>query len=907
MSSLASRAPARRAQVAVALWLLFLAACLLVVTRTTFTTDLSAFLPRNPNAEQRLLVEQLKTGVLSRTLLAAVSGGTPQQRAQASLTLATQLRTDAQFESVVNGALDPAQRDRDGALLFRYRYLLSPAVTPDHFTVGGLKASFDDTLDLLASPAGLALKPLVNRDPTGEMLRIADTLDAGGHPPIAYGAWSSRDGQRAMLLLTTEASGSNTDAQEHAIDTLRGRFDALHSGLSLEVTGAPTFAVDSRHSIKSEVTRLSIISAVLIVTILLFTYRSAVMLGLSLVPVLSGALAGVAAVSLGFGSVHGITLGFGTTLIGEAVDYSIYLFVQSGDATRRGGLLRRRKRLGADSVDAMETVDTLETANALQTSNATLATAPVSAADERTQRRASRDARLRRWVARSWPTVRLGMLTSICGFSALTFSSFPGLAQLGVYSIAGLVVAAAVTRWVLPVLTPLSLSMRDLSVMGGRFVRAADVARRFRWLALGVLAAVVLLAVLTHRQPWLNDQLNSLSPVSPAAQARDVALREQIGAPDARYMAVVSAPTLDAALQGAEAAAPALDRLIASHAIGGYESPARYLPSEATQRSRQNALPSAVDLRARLAQAAAGTPFETSALEAFIGDVDTARTQPLLNAAWLRGTSLGVGVNALVNCSPGRCDALLPLRLPDGPREIDAPAVQAALAGINDGPARITFVDLKGASDAMYERYMREAIKLSLAGLVLIIVLLALMQRSFIGMLRVLSPLAAAVLAVVAGLALAGISLTLLHVIGLLLIVAVGSNYALFFNRKLDDDIPQAVTFASLAVANLTTVAGFGVLALSSLPLLRAFGETVAPGAILALWLAALLAPRERAPVAGSPGELRRAGRPTRPIAPMASTQDRPSREATQSSPLPPLTQSGRPEQPDGAHPAQTL
>ncbi|MDI9682789.1 hypothetical protein, partial [Burkholderia cenocepacia] len=43
-----------------------------------------------------------------------------------------------------------------------------------------------------------------------------------------------------------------------------------------------------------------------------------------------------AAVSVAFGTVHGLTLGFGTTLIGEAVDYSIYLFVQSAQAGTRG-------------------------------------------------------------------------------------------------------------------------------------------------------------------------------------------------------------------------------------------------------------------------------------------------------------------------------------------------------------------------------------------------------------------------------------------------------------------------------------------------------------------------------------------------------------------------------------------
>ena len=67
--------------------------------------------------------------------------------------------------------------------------------------------------------------------------------------------------------------------------------------------------------------------------LLLLLYRSVLTLLFGLLPVVSGALAGVAAVALGFGLVHGITLGFGVTLIGESVDYSIYLFVQS-----RGGM-----------------------------------------------------------------------------------------------------------------------------------------------------------------------------------------------------------------------------------------------------------------------------------------------------------------------------------------------------------------------------------------------------------------------------------------------------------------------------------------------------------------------------------------------------------------------------------------
>jgi len=77
----------------------------------------------------------------------------------------------------------------------------------------------------------------------------------------------------------------------------------------------------------------------------------------------------------------------------------------------------------------------------------------------------------------------------------------------------------------------------------------------------------------------------------------------------------------------------------------------------------------------------------------------------------------------------------------------------------------------------------------------------------------------------------------------MLLIVAVGSNYALFFDNASQaassfEDFDDA-TLVSMAVANLTTAIGFGTLALSKVPVLHAVGVTVGPGAILALLLSA--------------------------------------------------------------------
>jgi predicted exporter len=77
----------------------------------------------------------------------------------------------------------------------------------------------------------------------------------------------------------------------------------------------------------------------------------------------------------------------------------------------------------------------------------------------------------------------------------------------------------------------------------------------------------------------------------------------------------------------------------------------------------------------------------------------------------------------------------------------------------------------------------------------------------------------------------------------------VGSNYALFFDAEpgAHDRATRSLTLASLAIANLATVIGFGLLSFSQVPVLEALGETVAPGAFLALLFAALMT--SRAPV----------------------------------------------------------
>jgi predicted exporter len=186
-------------------------------------------------------------------------------------------------------------------------------------------------------------------------------------------------------------------------------------------------------------------------------------------------------------------------------------------------------------------------------------------------------------------------------------------------------------------------------------------------------------------------------------------------------------------------------------------------------------------------------------------------------------------------------NVLLPLHAPKG-REIDAERVRTALA--KSGLPGVLFVDMKAESDRLYSGYLREASLLSLGGLVSIVILLLAAIRSTARVSRIVAPLVAAVVTVTAGLAVLGHPLTILHLVGLLLVVAVGSNYALFFDRPSDGAPVSPRTLASMLFANLTTVAGFGLLAFSNVSILQALGTTVAPGVVLALAYSAIFARR---------------------------------------------------------------
>ena len=843
--------PAKRAAViALLLWALALAVGGGVIWRTQFNADLSAFLPASPNPQQRVLIEQLSSGASARTLILAIEGGQATQRAAASVALAKALRGSGLFEQVNNG--ERAAWGDIGQWLIEHRYALSPAIDAARFTAAGLREAIDDSLSLLGTPAGAALKPLLGRDPTGETQRIAEAGLSSAGPRSEHGVWVSRDGQRALLMTGSRATGADLDAQAAVLTRIRSDFAAIATastsaaglapaGLTLLISGTPQFAVASRTQIQAEVSRLAIVGTLLMGSLLLIAFGSAQAMAVCALPVASGMVAGVAAVSLGFGSVHGITLGFGTTLIGEAVDYAIYYLIQA-------------RRLGLPSDP--------------QSAPRTGRQGPANLGGDTAQ------AGWRAWLRHSWPTLRLGLLTSLCGFAALAWSGFPGLQQLGVFSMAGLLAAALTTRYVLPVLAPHGAQALGLRRWLGAFAARCWVVLSLWRHAFSALAlAAVAVLVWQHQRLWLAE-LSSLSPIAPEALALDASLRTELYGSDGGALVVVqmlgqvtqaqtaepraqaqlsaetaSQANAQAVLQAAESAALRLDALVSQGRLGGYDSVTRLLPSLATQQRRRAALPEAEALQAALAEATLNGPLPASRLTRFVAEVAQARTAADLTPESMAATPLAPLVNALlVRYGDGHWTALMPLHAVAGQR-LDPAALHAALQGL----PQAQWIDVGSELGRLYQHYLAQARTQALLGALAVLALMGLWLRSWRRLLAVSLPLLLALLLTLAGLALLQVPLGILHLVGLLLVVAVGSNYALFFDllrqparpptgpepgarteRKADHD-----TLASLLLANLTTVLSFGLIATSSIPALSAIGQVVAPGALLALILSA--------------------------------------------------------------------
>ncbi|MBL8478427.1 MAG: MMPL family transporter [Sterolibacteriaceae bacterium] len=770
------------------LWLLVVALSALQVTRTGVVTDATSFLPGPANAEQRLMAGQLRDGISTRILIVGLrlpaAGASPPKAAErealaaASRALRDQLAANSAFAWVSNG--DVSRHEAERERLFSARYLLSPGVTPQAFSADGLAEAMRRLEGELVSFRGGAIKSLAAADPTLESLQLLEHSSAQFKARGDADVWFSADGRAVLLMLETTARGHDIDGVRDAIGVIRGSAQSVLKDWpatvaipAIEFAGAGHFNVLSHDAIGRDAGMLSLIATVLVCSLLLWALRSPRFLLLAIIPVGTGTLAGFAAAGLVNGSIHGITLAFGITLLGEAVDYAIYSFVQrDGDG---------------------------------------------------------------RHASTFWATLWLAVATSLIGFAAMFFSGFQGLQQLGLFSIVGLVVAGACTRWLLPELLPAPRRDASRRVEAG-LARVTRVLRGFRWPLLLLAVAMAALIAARGESMW-RDNLDALSASSAQDTARDLQWRDDIGAAELRSMLAVRGADVDQALLRAEAAAGTLDRLVREGEMRGYDSPAVLLPSRAVQHARQAALPEPEALRARLGEALKDGRLRAAAFEPFLADVATARNRPPVERSHYAGTLIGSWLAGQVIESEDGATVLILLRGPVPGHRIGAKLREANLPGVS-------LLDLQGDVEALVADYRRQTLRTALLGAVGIFLVIALQLRDRRALGAMLATLVATVSITAGVLLLIAGSLTVFNLVALLLVAGVASNYALFFATLSPDAGERQRTSLSVLLAGASTFIVFAVLVASSTPVLAMIGATVAIGAAVGLICSMAFSPR---------------------------------------------------------------
>ncbi len=754
-------------------WIVLLGILAVFVQRTLRVgTDLRSFMPPAQSADQKLLMEQIGEGPGSRLLLLAVSGAGPAEVAELGRGLVAALRADPRFSQVANGAFDEGVLDD---ALLPYRYLLTPSFDAQPLDADVLADQLAQRVEELGSPAATMLKPLLPRDPTLEVLALAERWSPPKRPLMREGVWFSPDGE-ALLLVQTRAAGFDPAAQGEAIAAIEAAFAALPGAgaAELAISGPGYFSVLVNASTRAESEWLGRISTVGFIVLVLLAYRSIAVLGLAALPIASGALAGVGTIAAMFGEMHGITLAFGFTLLGVAQEYPLRVL-----SHRRAG------------ESALESVRGL------------------------------------------WPLLLTAIASACIAYLAFFASGVTGLMQLAAFTISGLIVAGFTTRYLLPRVLPERFRDAADTPGIGRAWRWLEALPRPRWLP-PLLTALAALMLWFAPTPFWENNLAALTPVPADLMQREGRLRAALGAPDVRYLLIIEADSADGVLALSEQVGPRIDALVSEGAIDAAELPSRYLPSLATQRARQSALPDRDSLLIALSAAQQDLPFRADLFMPFVDDVERARSLPLLTPERFASSPLGARLAAMLVEREGQWLGLGTLI------GMHDAAAFAALARETGG--RVRLLDLKGASESLVASYRERILHAFAIAIVLLVATVFVAFRDLRRAWHVLAPMTLATILVLAVLRFGGVSLSLFHLVALTLAAGLGLHYALFFERKVPDEAEARRTLHATLVCVISALLVFALLAWSSLPVLRAIGLTVSLGVGFHFCLSILMA-----------------------------------------------------------------
>jgi len=442
------------------------------------------------------------------------------------------------------------------------------------------------------------------------------------------------------------------------------------------------------------------------------------------------------------------------------------------------------------------------------------------------------------WQA--WPALRrvlpgltISLAASLVGYLALAFTPFPALTQTAVFSAAGLLGAYACTVCQLPAwmrgwrprpwLPLLGFAQRALRTRERLAARRGVLWIGAALVAAGVAGGIARLGIQDDLRQWLS------LPAPLMAQARQIG--DITGVVPTSQFFLVRARDPDELLRRQARVAQRLDALVRDGKLATYNALSQLVSPAAEQEALRGRLAAlAAQPQAWKAMTDLGIPFEAIAREL----QKLAALPPLMIDDALRGPQAERWRALWLGQHGGEYAGMITLL---GLRD---PAALAAVA--QDAPG-VSLVDRSGELNRMFAATRIEAAELKLISYVAAAVLL-LLTLGRAATWRILAVPLAATACSLAALGYLGQPLTLFSLFGLLLVSAIGVDYAIFMFERVAG---AAASLVGILLGAVTTLLSFGLLALSQTPAIANFGLAVALGvAFSLLWAPWIGPPRGR-------------------------------------------------------------
>ncbi|MDT3295036.1 MMPL family transporter [Shewanella sp. SP2S2-6] len=573
----------------------------------------------------------------------------------------------------------------------------------------------------------------------------------------------------AVVMAKGRESAFNPNAQLAQMTALTQGLDAVkqsYPDITVLKAGALFHALAATQTAKSEISILGLASLLGVIALVWLAFRSVMPLLLAIVTISSGLLLAVTFTLSVFGELHLLTLVFGTSLIGIAIDYSFHFYCERLSDTERSA---------------------------------------------------------KATVAYIFPTVTLAFITSALAYVGIGLAPFPGMQQVAIFCAAGLLGAYLTLILAYPLLAGSRLpeGSRPLALAGTYLACLTQLSKRFTTpLGMGLFALVIVVwCLIGVSKLTVDDDIRHLQQSPASVTEPENQLRQLLSGGTDNQFLLVRAPSEEALLQQLERVSPLLDAAIANQELGNYVSLSRYLPSQQKQDTAyllqgeiyQTQLDTVLttlgldeNLKPELKAAYLATKAEYITPAAFF----TLEAGKQLAPLWLAPNEVN---------SPTEHGAIILL---GGIQQIDA--LKARFAHDES----VQLIDKVADISAVMGHYRLLTLKLLALALGIALLLFSLNFGIKKATVVVAIPALAALLTL-ATLGLTGSPLSLFHALALILVFGIGIDYSLFFASAQNHG--KAVMMAVFMSA-CSTLLAFGLLAFSQTQAIHYFGLTLSLG-----------------------------------------------------------------------------